>query len=484
MAKAQYRVSGPLAWQSMSGNAVFALLNNLGSGSRIRIRSVEVTSLAATAVAAAAGLVAQLPFKLSLRGASSISGGDALTPLAMDTQGASWPSAVKILANPSATGSGSYRTFTTLKHQMAAVSATNCPHFATPSVKGRLGGWMRGARKDTSVQKITLAAGQGLALTVTNMNTAVPLRVYATFIRLGSPNRTFTVQFLTVAHILEQNILVIDNQAGSGESVQLAELAVEELGTLDSPFFQLVPVGTANPEFVADANSQISVVKMDTASADIPSTIKLVKNCPTLPYGVPEQAIAEGSTGTPKGYNYLQTKDFVGPVYRTFFPEVAPWRGGVAVLPDVFGTTVGQKRQRLLDQVSELTVREGEGLALVSAAESATIATAVGTSGWAPFEFGITFEVDNSITVTVTANTSLVGAEVRVYDLNGSAGSLGTGLAGVESCPTPSFSFDADAGNEVWIQIMLAGYREFGQKVVLPAVASTLLFTLEPELNS
>jgi len=89
-----------------------------------------------------------------------------------------------------------------------------------------------------------------------------------------------------------------------------------------------------------------------------------------------------------------------------------------------------------------------------------------------------------SLTTTISANVSLVGAEVRVYDLdNLPTGSFGTELAGVESCPTSNFSFEAASGNEVWIQILKDGYEELGQVLVTPYASTTFTFQLKLETN-
>jgi hypothetical protein len=91
----------------------------------------------------------------------------------------------------------------------------------------------------------------------------------------------------------------------------------------------------------------------------------------------------------------------------------------------------------------------------------------------------------DQITFTVEASASLVGAEVRVYDLDNSpAGSLGTELYGVESAAGATVAFNGDAGNLVWVQIMKPGYVEFGQSVTLPSANGSFFALLTPELNS
>lgn len=87
--------------------------------------------------------------------------------------------------------------------------------------------------------------------------------------------------------------------------------------------------------------------------------------------------------------------------------------------------------------------------------------------------------------LTLEANVSLVGAEIHIYDLdNTPAGSLGTELIGVESCPTATFDYTGTAGNTVWIQILKDGYVEFGQSIVTPATSQTLVCTLAQDVNT
>jgi hypothetical protein len=87
-------------------------------------------------------------------------------------------------------------------------------------------------------------------------------------------------------------------------------------------------------------------------------------------------------------------------------------------------------------------------------------------------------------TTTLMANTSLVGAEIRIYDLNNiPTGSLGTELAGTESCGSATFAFQTNGGNQVWIQIMLAGYEEFGLDYTVGSSDTTLPVTLIADNN-
>lgn len=90
----------------------------------------------------------------------------------------------------------------------------------------------------------------------------------------------------------------------------------------------------------------------------------------------------------------------------------------------------------------------------------------------------------DQVTTTLTANTSLTGAEIRIYDLdNLPAGSLGSELKGVESL-TGSFAFTTNASNNVWIQIIQTGYQEYGQSYTVASLDNTLSVILSQELNN
>ncbi len=90
----------------------------------------------------------------------------------------------------------------------------------------------------------------------------------------------------------------------------------------------------------------------------------------------------------------------------------------------------------------------------------------------------------NTVSLTITAAVSLIGAEIRIYDLdNTPTGSLGTELAGVESHTSDDYIFSDSGGNEIWIQIMLDGYTEFGQAYTMPSSDGNFTALLKVELN-
>lgn len=88
-------------------------------------------------------------------------------------------------------------------------------------------------------------------------------------------------------------------------------------------------------------------------------------------------------------------------------------------------------------------------------------------------------------TLTIAANISLVGAEIRIYDLDNSpAGSLGTELSGTESAPSATYAYAGTGGNLVWLQILAAGYEEFGQELTLPTTSTTFTAILRLDTNA
>lgn len=90
----------------------------------------------------------------------------------------------------------------------------------------------------------------------------------------------------------------------------------------------------------------------------------------------------------------------------------------------------------------------------------------------------------NLVTTSLAANTSLVGAEIRVYDMdNNPVGSLGTEITGTESSGA-SFSFITTEANTVWIQIMKTGYNEFGYQYTTGSTNTTLPVTLVADTNT
>jgi hypothetical protein len=97
---------------------------------------------------------------------------------------------------------------------------------------------------------------------------------------------------------------------------------------------------------------------------------------------------------------------------------------------------------------------------------------------------GASTVINESVSLTIEANVSLVGAEIRVYDLDTTPPDFGTELAGTESHGSATYVYSGAAGNAIAIQIMLTGFKEFVQQTTMPAANGTLPIVLAKELNT
>ena len=96
---------------------------------------------------------------------------------------------------------------------------------------------------------------------------------------------------------------------------------------------------------------------------------------------------------------------------------------------------------------------------------------------------GASTNVNDTVSVTISANVSLVGAEIRIYDLDTTPPEYGTELAGVESNATSSYVYAGSGGNVILIQVMLDGYTEFTQQYTMPSVDADLDILLHADSN-
>jgi hypothetical protein len=187
------------------------------------------------------------------------------------------------------------------------------------------------------------------------------------------------------------------------------------------------------------AADEIVLAPMDSAFPDPSAWATVYADAAILPFGLPENALADSSGGTPKGFNYLKTKDFLGPVYRTLFPEgAAGGVGGSATdLPSGFKHMMHDPFVRK----SGITVRPGEGIALVSAAETATGTAQVGLSGWSPYDLGITVDVEQEFIPDITITGMVQDSRWRVERVSDSS-LVATGVADVTGAAT--FAYTAE----------------------------------------
>lgn len=461
MARYQYQISGVLDWASNSGNAILAIANPFGSGKKLTIKRFEMTSLAVMGAGSPVANISQIAVRRAV-----VSGGEPVTPAKLDTDAATWPSTVRLLVNTTYTSltAGAIRRIEPLK-QMNSFNAFI--DFSAQRHHGRTGKMFVSPR-DAAVEDIVVRAGESVVLISEPMGYNVPLRVSCVLKRDGSPDRSYAVNVNVSGYGYGAGIFAVENQSGSGEVVRITGLSVQEIGGLSTPYFQLVPLGSIGASSVSDPTRALTVLKPDTSSPSPTSWIKAYQDVPVLPFNMPENAFSDASVGSPKGFNYLKTKDFVGPVFRSFFPEIAQ-RGTFSTgLPENMASSTGQRGADLLTRFSGITIRPGESIGLVSAAETAAGATAaVDLSGWAQFWISAFIDVEPEREPTLTLTGLKTNTEVRIFI----AGTQ-TEIAGQEDIDSGTFSwlFDPEANPSVDISILSLGY----QNTRLLSVALTL----------
>ncbi len=331
-----------------------------------------------------------------------------------------------------------------------------------PAEPGQM--WDYGFNSNT--QALTVRPNEIVAFAVDKVHFNMPMYFDLT-IRINS--NTYQFSGFTRLNSGENAIGAIVNDTGSGYDVEVINFLISETGTQDTPYFQLVPVGAIDPAIFVDNSRKVPTIKMDTNDADLLTSVcEVFTNAPLLPFGVPTSYIAEGApaTASPRGFNYLNTKDFIGPVYMTYFPESAAhkfqntayWASSNA---GTFGSQISMPMSKMIGTPKEVVVREGEGFAIVSGAETATGTVAVGISGWGSYDFAIDIKVENAFTPSLQFTGLKDSTEVRIFDAVS-----GDELAGIETVvdgtvDNRSFTwpYDYAPGESVDVMIVALGYQ-------------------------
>jgi hypothetical protein len=165
------------------------------------------------------------------------------------------------------------------------------------------------------------------------------------------------------------------------------------------------------------------------------SICKVYTDIGFIPSGVPEIAIAPSSTGSPKQMNYLHTKDFWGPLYRIFFPEVCHYKTNG--IPDMLGYSYGMKGSDLLVRRSGIVINPGEGIALVSSAETA-VGVQAAYSGWGQFNFASQVDVESIYTPILNIDGIIAGSRIKVVRVSDSF------VVANSAVPSTTFSLNID----------------------------------------
>lgn len=509
MAKQTYRIYGSSNWMGLSGNALFAFSNKLGSGKKISIQSVEIYNNTKFGALSTADTINPSPARFKVAKVVSASGGRTVPYAKLDSnnigptdvvaktessfvpnyttiRGPYTDAAVAVRDTAFTTGAtniaGEFRETTCyfdgtsgntgirLILNNTATDLTVDPPFTvaastTGNVKeitiiasgaimkqllptnailpvGRGVAWpgsgiasstgsilSKGTHAD--MQPLVLTSNETLAVFCDTPTSNIPVQVSITMVSDGDNSQgggTYLYNFYTYINSTVHAIFSLECLNGSARTYTISNIEVVELGVMDTPYFQMVPIGAIDAAAFNDSNKKITVAKMDSSDSSLSSSVcEVFSNVPLTPYNVPSYYIAEGSAAAaiPRGFNYLNTKDFVGPTFMTFFPEAAAYKFPLTTYsstfaPGTLGTHISMPLSTFKTSGSApIVLREGEGFAIVSGAETAT-GTSVGISGWGQFDFGMTIAVETVFTPTLTVTTILVdgtpvsGAQVLV----------------------------------------------------------------------
>lgn len=409
MAKYQYRVSTQSDWTSNYGFAFLALTNTSGSGKKITLRSLECQVSSANGGSTTLGNSTATLYK-----STAPLSGEELNRHYVELDSATPKPSTVVVRRCAEVGTLSTPIKTiSLSRRSAAAGTQNIPLWCGMQFgfKGKAGGFRSAYDGGTgTVEPLFVRNGESYVLMTdedVDFGFTSPVRVNITASINGK-----TVVWNFVSLILPgYAIFSIENT--STDVVELLQYSFAELGTNDTPTIRVVPIGQMYADDIDDlSKQQVSVTKMDSAYPDLASsTFVAYSDVGFIPSGVPEVYFNEGSAGTPKGLNYLHTRDFQGPTVRNFLPEMCHMKQNAQ--PDMLGLSYSLKWSDLLVRKSGITINPGEGIALVSSAETA-VAVTTAFSGWPTLTFYATIDVEPYQIPTIAISGMVVGSRYRV----------------------------------------------------------------------
>lgn len=467
MARHQYRVSTLGGWTSGYGFAYFVLMNPSTSGRKMTLRSMEVINHT---------VLSGAPCLATLYRCASISGGDARDACSCraDT-GTALPATVLVKSGGIADVYTSTLLHVDCSRQQGAVGTEHSTLFGKQSPLGLRrragGGTYFGPGTAASQEPLRINSGEAIALVMDSGRLRQSNAVRRVNITLDIAGKTVNYEF-TALPIPGQALFSVES---SGPVVKLIAFSAVDVGSLDTPTLRFVPVGALFPMDIADSAlkaAQCSSVKMNTASPAFPGL--MYNDIPIIPTGSPISALAEATAGSPKGLNYTQTRDFLGPLFRTALPEYNQMVG-VGGASDSMGYTKQAVdmlcTRSAASPLESITLNPGEGLAIMSCAETA-VAVATSWSGWPSLEFAAQVDSDPATAPSLTLTGLVDGTEVRVM----TAGTQ-TLMGGVESSSGGSFTlaYDPDTVTSVDINVVSESYENIWYSALALGLAGSTI---------
>jgi hypothetical protein len=344
----------------------------------------------------------------------------------------------------------------------------------------------------TACQSIVVRANEQVAVFVDFIHDSFPMFVSVDLIVEGTPNRTYKMEFYTYLTGERNAVFAINNPTGSGQVIHIENVDVSEVGTYDTAYLQVVPIASVDASTYNDTNRNITaqVFANDSTSATLTNAVcSVFTNTPILPQGVPVSYIAASSPGAttiPPGLSYLNTKDFIGPMYMAMFPEASAFKRQDTAFwgystPGTLASQLSHNLSIIKGQYAPLVLREGEGIALCSGAETAAGATvnSVGVSGWSGLDFNIRFSVENTFTPSITLTGLPTGCHLALLD-NDNANVIlsedtNTGTSWVYSFDYPGTDKNVSINiiHQSWGVVYLSGLKLYNATQSFPVAFNT-----------
>jgi len=441
MTRRQYLLSTEANWQSMFGMAILAFVNTSGSGRKLIFRTLEIaiTSIAGAAVAMS---------NANLFKCSTASGENLNYKATHFDSTTTLPSGVVVRRGGGGdTYTSRIRTVVTVRSGGAAGTQNT---LNTQRSWGRMGGLYRSPIRggSSNVEPITINPGEALVLMPNVVQASVPVRVHAV---ASIDGKTVVWEYVT-ATVPGLSLFSIESTGTA--VVKLLSLGIQEVGTTDTPYLRLVPIGQIKGEDIADTSRKIStqVLPMDSSYPSL-SALTVYTDVGIVPSMVPENYMADSTTGSPKGFNYLHTKDFNGPCYKVFFPELVGNKPGGSA-EDMLGHGYAMRNRDIGIAKSGICINPGEGIAIVASAETA-VGVQAAFSGWPSLKFTVQID-DEPVSSPYLSLTGLpTGCDIVIL-----VAGTGTILQQIDAYSSTAWewNYDPDVVSSVDICIFKPGY--------------------------
>jgi hypothetical protein len=354
-------------------NAIVGIMNNYGSDSIVRIKEIQINELIARTTTALTNL--NLYLTTAVVSGQTVT----ITPFDSSTSIPSQVSAVKYPASVTTTG-GILRNILPLTG-LSMTGALGAHQGFRGSLKsGGLNLNSRISGYNSETQNLTLREGQGIVLrTSLTAPQNYPMELIVQF---SDGTNTFIVSEV-VNHQSVTELFSLFNGVGSGVVLQIARIELRQLRTAD--LYRVFSIESCSE--IYDGKT-ISVNSMDSSFSAIDSLVEFKQNC----------TIRQGNVDANQGRNARAGGDFL------------PWRKlvepafgvGVALASGLLTLRPRINKAISIDRtnnVGEIVLREGEGLALLQRNYFA---------GWGNYEINVLFTIEDNGGAVVGGETSYV----------------------------------------------------------------------------